>query len=68
MGYQNNKLIVTEFKMSRRCLNGDGAGKDNEFHWNVIVNLSYINADTNVIIKNIALAMEMYLHLNYCLI
>ncbi len=53
LGYQDDKLIVAEFQMSRNCMNGDGAGEKNEFHWKIAVNLSYINADTTVIIENI---------------
>jgi hypothetical protein len=53
LGYQNEILIVAEYKMSRKCEIGDGAGINNEFHWTVIVNLSYINADSSIVIQNI---------------
>lgn len=53
LGYQQEKLIVAEFQMSRYCINGSGTGEKNEFHWDVVVNLSYIFADTAVLIENI---------------
>ncbi len=53
LGYQNSRLVVAEFTMSRHCEDNGASGVQGEFHWVAKVNLCYISADTTIMIKSI---------------